>query len=546
MSEISKTPPPARTLRKLFLTLFLRGRTSRGLRRETAPKSVGSKLALMLVIYVVVGAAVSFNFWGKPVFALSLYLHSMTLVFLGLFVAASSGDVLFNKDEADILMHRPVTPQAMLWAKIGVLVEVSLWLAGAFNLAGIFLGAFTGHPGWLYPFVHAFSTACQALFCTACVVLIYQLCLRWFGRERLDGLMTMAQVFVAIAAVMLGQMPQLIGRTGVKLDFENVRWIGLLPSAWFAGMDDALTGTKSGGSWLLAGVGLAATAAVLALAFGKLAHSYEMGLQTLNEASAAPRGRGGRRRWIDVLVKAPPLCWWLRDSVSRASFLLTLAYLVRDRDMKLRIYPGIAPMLMLPFIFVLQETHSRHGGAAAAANGFEGYGVAFSGFYLGLIPYVALDLIRYSQHWQAADLFRVAPMAGPASLCNGARRAVLCFLTLPMLVLFAVVAYLLSRDSSHLPLLIPGVMALPLFALAPCLGGKAIPMSLPTESAKSAGRGLSMIGVMIISAIMAAIATGARGAGWFTWFLVIEGIVVVGFYGGLRGWAGQAKWASME
>ena len=46
-----------------------------------------------------------------------------------------TGELLFNKEEADILLHRPVTPSALLWAKIGVLLRVSLWLAGAFNLA---------------------------------------------------------------------------------------------------------------------------------------------------------------------------------------------------------------------------------------------------------------------------------------------------------------------------------------------------------------------------------------------------------------------------
>src|SRR2546429_6077094 len=130
---------PERTLRRLFLTLFLRGRTSRGLRKEGAPKSVGSKLALTLLIYALVGL-VSLAFLNQPVFALSLYLHSMTLVFLGMFIAASSGEVLFNKEEADILMHRPVTSRDLLWAKIGVLVQVSLWLAGAFNLAGFLIG----------------------------------------------------------------------------------------------------------------------------------------------------------------------------------------------------------------------------------------------------------------------------------------------------------------------------------------------------------------------------------------------------------------------
>ena len=42
---------PEQTLRRLFLTLFLRGRSSRGLQKETTPKTVGSKLALTLVFY---------------------------------------------------------------------------------------------------------------------------------------------------------------------------------------------------------------------------------------------------------------------------------------------------------------------------------------------------------------------------------------------------------------------------------------------------------------------------------------------------------------
>ena len=50
-----KAPSPERTLRRLFLTLFLRGRTSRGLQKDRAPKSVGSKLALTLVSYALFG-----------------------------------------------------------------------------------------------------------------------------------------------------------------------------------------------------------------------------------------------------------------------------------------------------------------------------------------------------------------------------------------------------------------------------------------------------------------------------------------------------------
>lgn len=275
-----------KALRRLFLTLFLRGRTSRGLRKQTAPKSVGSKLALALCFYALFGAIWAVSLRGQPVFTLSFYLHSMTLAFLGMFVASSSGEVLFNKEEGDILLHRPVTPRALLWAKIGVLVQVSLWLGGAFNLAGFFMGVWAGNGGWLFPLAHAASTALEALFCAGVVVMGYQLCLRWFGRERLDGLMTTAQVLFAIVFILGTQVaPQMVGRLHGRLALQSdTWWINLLPSAWFAGLDDALAGSRQWSSWALGGLALAATAAVLWLAFAKLARYYEAGLQRLGDA----------------------------------------------------------------------------------------------------------------------------------------------------------------------------------------------------------------------------------------------------------------------
>lgn len=531
--------PPGRVLRRLFLTLFLRGRTSRGLQKEGTPKSVGRKLAFTLVVYALFGGF-ALVFVGQPVFALSVYLHAMTFIFLGMFVASSAGEILFNKEEGDILLHRPVTPRALLWAKISVLVQVSLWLGGAFNLAGFFAGIGASDGGWLFPLVHAVSTTLEALFCTGCVVMTYQLCLRWFGRERLDAMMTTAQVLVSIAVIVGSQLlPQMvIGRAG-KIVEAGARswWIGFLPPAWFAGFDDAIAGRGTGSSWLLAALGLAGTAAVLGLAFGKLARDYQTGLQTLSES--VPAGpRRASRRWVAVLVNAPPLRWWLRDSVARAAFLLTVAYLVRDRETKLRVYPSVAPMLVFPVIFLLQSRSDAQQGS--------GFGAAFASAYLGLIPLLGLNLLQYSQQWQAADLFRAAPMLGPLPLCHGARRAVLCVLTLPMLVLFGLIVWFLARDSSQLALLLPGLIALPIYALLPCLGGKTVPLSLPSEEAKSAGRGITMIGVMIVAMALSGLATWAWSAGWFRWFLLAETILAVGIYAVLHASLKTVRWAPLE
>ena len=127
--------------------------------------------------------------------------------------------------------------------------------------------------GWVYPIVHSLSTAVQALFCTGCIVLVYQLCLRWFGRERLEGLMTAAQVFVAMAAVLAGQIvPRILLRPDGPISISVASWwVGLMPPAWFAGFDDALAGSGAVTSWMLAAAGLLVTTLILWLAFGKLA-----------------------------------------------------------------------------------------------------------------------------------------------------------------------------------------------------------------------------------------------------------------------------------
>ncbi len=542
---------PAQTLRHLFLTLFLRGRSARGLQKSGVPQSVVKKLAFTLLFYGLFGLFALF-FVRQSVFAMSLYLHGMTLVFLGMFIASSAGEVLFNQQEADILLHRPVEPKALLWAKIAVLVQVSLWLAGAFNLVGFIAGRYALGGSWVYPPAHVLSTGMEALFCTGSVVLGYQLCLRWFGREKLDGLMTTFQVIMAIMVVAGGQIiPQILRRFGPEGHFTgDAWWMVLVPPAWFAGFDDALAGDRSLRSWELAALGVTVTATILWVAFGKLANSYVSGLQTLGEAGPArPAARAAervRQRWLGRVIDAPPLSWWLRDSVARASFKLTLAYLLRDRDMKLRVYPGLAPMLVMPFIMIMQGYghHSQHGQNGPDISGF---GIAFAGAYLGLIPMLALGMTQFSQHWQAADLFRAAPLAGPASLYHGARRAVLLLLVLPLVAVFALCVWLLGGDmASHSLLLLPGLIVVPLYALIPSLGGRAIPLSQPTESAKSAGRGLRMFGVMFASMALAGMASFTWAKGWFWPFLGVETVVTGALYVLLRMSLNSARWPSME
>ncbi len=185
-----RTPELDQTLRKTFPDAVPARALGQGHAKGDGPHFDLANYGLLYVEVAVIGFMAAFGLMSQPLFATSLYLHGLTFVFLGMFVASSAGEILFNKEEADILLHRPIPPRTMLWAKIRVLLEVSLWLAGAFNLAGLIAGVLKPDGSWLYPFAHAASTVLEAGFCTGCVILVYQLCLRWLGRERLEGVMT--------------------------------------------------------------------------------------------------------------------------------------------------------------------------------------------------------------------------------------------------------------------------------------------------------------------------------------------------------------------
>jgi hypothetical protein len=314
----------------------------------------------------------------------------------------------------------------------------------------------------------------------------------------------------------------------------DVWWIGFLPPAWFAAFDDALSGRGSAGSWVLAALGLAITGIIIWLAFGKLAQDYQGGLQSLGEANIVAPKAAARRRWLARLVTLPPLCWWLRDPVVRASFQLSAAYLLRDRDVKLRVYPSLAPMMVMPLVFFIRS------------SGTGGFGIAFCGAYLGLVPMLGLSLLQYSQQWQASDLFRAAPLSGPVQLCEGARRAVICFLALPTFVIFALLSWFLPKDASQIALLLPGLIAAPVYALYPVLVEHCVPLSMPAEEAKSSQGGLKMIGVMLISFALAGLALWAWTSGWFLWFLSVEAIIVAVIYYLMRAALAGVPWRSIE
>src|SRR6185369_3778989 len=110
---------------------------------------------------------------------------------------------------------------------------------------------------------HFVSLVLEVLFTTGFIVLAYNLCLRWLGRERLDNFMTTVQVVLAVGIMAGGQiLPRLLG----GLDFAHLHvppWMFVFPPVWFAALDTVLTGRFAWQMLWPAAIGVGATALVV-------------------------------------------------------------------------------------------------------------------------------------------------------------------------------------------------------------------------------------------------------------------------------------------
>ena len=115
-----------------------------------------------------------------------------------------------------------------------------------------------------------------------------------------------------------------------------------------------------------------------------------------------------------------------------------------------------------------------------------------------------------------------------------------------MLAGVGLMAWVVARESAVLLLFLPGMITVPVYALVACRDGRAVPFSMPTEEAKSAGRGLTMILAMAFAMVLSGLATWAWTTGWFMWFLVLEATVVSVIYLFMRRSLDAVRWPSLE
>jgi len=472
-----------RALLKCYWRLSMRGRVARSMGRGDKPRSLLFVLGMYVFVGLMTGIMVVTT--HLDVFTYSIVVHAMTFFVVGMAITSESGDILFNTNESDVLVHRPIHPRTLLLAKSINLIGFTLILAGALNLFPTFFGLAAGGARFWFPIVHLGSMILLCVFCAAAVVCTYGVVIRFLDREKFDNFAAWSQVGMSILFIAGYQVvPRLLQRfEGLSLA-PYARYFFPLPPAWFAGIDSWAAGDQPTSVALPLGIfGLLITSALTYIAIGRLAPSYGEGLAKLSETrSRAPQAMRipNRARWI----RNPILRWWLRDPIEWWSFRLAAAYMRRDRDIKLRLYPSLTIFLMFPLISLMDRGRGQ----------FSAFVPLLTVFMLGMMPLQALQTLQMSQNYLAADIFAIAPLASAAPVFHGVRKAAICYLLVPALCIAAIlIGYVTPGGWQGFILALPGVMAIPVMSLVPALMHEYLPLSRPATRGEQSSRNISLM-----------------------------------------------------
>ena len=499
---------PSRALGVLFTELFYRGRQIR-VNPKLKPANVKRGRFWGFAILMLVGAGlIAVNSTRLPAPLFATMAHAYTLLFGGISLVSASGAMLFNDQEPDILLHRPVAARTILLAKVRVLLR-SLWFnALALNFIVVLVGMFSERGSWRYGPAHVLSLALSSTFMLSLLVLCLHLCLRWFGKERLNSLLTTSQVFAVVIFIAGSQLAPRMMSDLANGPWEPSAWLLALPPFWFGSIDALAMGWPPAPFlWIAAGLAVGVTGLLAWLAFGRLADSYEDAVFALQEQARASSAPGGRR-WTERLAAWAPIRWWLRDPAERVGFLLTLTQVTRVRSVKLRVFPLMIQFTAYPLVFLF-------GGPAGLTLVFIALPAVFS-----MVGFVIAEAMQYSEENAGSDLFRYVPLASPGPLFFGARKALLVLTMLPLLLLWVIVVLVVSHDPVQLLRMLPAIALGWVAGLVPATLPSYLIFSQSLEGGMKLGRGcLLQLVPLLVGGLVGGVSWAAWKYGFYAWWL---------------------------
>jgi ABC-2 type transport system permease protein len=478
-------------------------RSSSVFQQRKQQKETNRALWTSLFVYLFfggMGASLLFSALRSPTTALPGFslAFAIPMVLVGMALVSDFSSVLLDSSDNAIILPRPVSSRTLLIAR---LVHIGLYLSLMATASAAFsVGVVAVMAGGLVAVAFYGLVLLATLLVVFLTSLLYLGLMQFLSEEKLRSAITALQIVIAIVFYAGYQiLPRLINFSAMsRAEASPVQgWYYLLPPVWLGGTMELLVYRITDAThFVLLALAVSVPFLGLWLTIRYLAPLYNRRIATLDtenrsvspalsltgtiEKSATPS-----RPFADRLAD-----WLTRSPGERAGFGLTWRTMLRDRQFKLKAYPGIGYMLVM---FVV--TGWRMDLSADSLSQSSWVPVLF--LYLGGLALTgSMALIWYSELAPAAWVYLAAPLAKPGEVVLGAIKAVLLQFFLPVqLIVSAILLWWGGwslADDVLLGLFINILVAL----LIATTNGYRLPFSLPIAQVGKGGnvtRGLLLL-----------------------------------------------------
>ncbi len=342
-------------------------------------------------------------------------------------------DILLSPLNYPVIAHTPVSSRTYFLVKLTQVATYTVWLLACLNLMPAIGGIWvrpteSAQFQFLFPLVYLPIVFMSGLFTIGMMTTFAGYLTKLYTRHALRNIAQYAQfIFPALFPAILVTLPHLLPDIPKDKLTSTLKWFYALPNGWFAGTVSLALGQIERPFVILAGLAIASTLFLVLVPLRSIAKSYSEYLSYLLES--------GSRQKTKLRVRIPLFARMCRNRTIRAGLCLCSVYMRRDKHMLRQLFGSLGSMIML-VVLLLRDSSSyltwpHHSDVIGLSPGFSGI------FYFigtGIVSGFILP-VRYSEHWKASWMLRLAPLSAPNNLWRGVQITALLYIVAPCILL---------------------------------------------------------------------------------------------------------------
>ncbi len=446
-------------------------------------------------------------------YQMSMYFAAIMFMILTIFISDFSYVILDVRDK-NIIATKGVNNKTINAAKIThvciYIISLTLALTG-FSL----LAAFKYGIGFFLIFL--LEIVLIDVFMIMITALAYLLVLKFFDGEKLKDMINFVQIALSVFMIIGYQIvPRIFQFVDIdKVAYKMKGWHYFIAPMWFA----APLAIIDGGVVDVHLITMSVLALVIPIAsillYMKLTPTFEKYLQKLNNNSEKKRKKDKLSLKLSNFI--------CRDNIERAFFNFSIGIIDSEREFKLKVYPSMAMGVLFPFIFMMiglegvSFNHMREQ-LMNSKSFFAIYAFAL------MIPNI-LIMLRYSERYNGAWIYKVAPINKVSSIYKGVIKGTIFKLIIPPYIVLSIIFTMLFSFSVIKHLIVAFLSLVLIIILNFSVSSKSYPFS---EKFEGTNNGDSIISLLFSLVFILIVIVGHLGATFAGAWLYIYAVVLLG------------------